>query len=200
MTKSKLAPVVGVLVSIGFVASVWATSDAPFKANKIVSNLVKSYDPCTAPNTTTAGGALVFPACSPAVQGGSSGCGFDTANKGFGKLIGKVTGTPDAKFKVVAKGLTCPGTVFLPVATIRITTNSCAAGADCTAVDSVFPVPASCTVDAFGTCKISVGINDVIPGALVGGDDVDISLLGCGLIASGDAFSDPTFACGLHIP
>jgi hypothetical protein len=199
MAKGKLAALVGIGLSVGFITVAFATSDPPFKANKLVANLVKSYDPCTVPNTMTSGGALAFPACQPAVQGGSSGCGFNTANKGFGKLIGKITGTPDAKFKVVAKGLTCPGTVLLPVATVRITTNNCAAGADCTSTDQVFPVPASCTVDSLGTCKISVGINDLIPGALLGGDDVDIEVLGCGLITQGDGFADLTFACGLHI-
>ena len=41
---------------------------------------------------------------------------------------------------------------------------------------------------------------DLIPGALLGGDDVDIEVLGCGLITQGDGFADLTFACGLHIP
>jgi hypothetical protein len=176
-----------------------ATSNPPFKANKLVANLTKAYVPCTSPNTMTAGGALNFDACQPAAQSGSSGCGFDTANKGFGKLVGKISGSPDAKFKVVAKGLTCPGTTLLPVAKIRITTNNCAAGADCTTEDQDFPVPAACTVDAFGTCKISVGINDVIPDAIVGGDEVTIEVLGCGMVTAGDGVV-PTFACGLLIP
>jgi hypothetical protein len=199
MIKRNLAMVVGVAASLGFVASVLATTDSPFKANKLVANLTKAYVPCLAPNSMTAGGALSFPACTPAVQGGSSGCGFDTANKGFGKLVGKISGSPDAKFKVVAKGLTCPGTTLLPVANIRITTNNCTVGSDCTSEDQVFPVPAACTVDSFGTCKISVGINDIIPGAIVGGDDVTIEVLGCGMVTAGDGVVQ-TFACGLLIP
>jgi len=199
MIKSTLATVVGVAASLGFVASVLATTNPPFKANKLVANLTKAYVPCLVPNSMTAGGALAFPACTPAVQSGSSGCGFDTANKGFGKLVGKISGSPDAKFKVVAKGLTCPGATLLPVATILITSNNCTVGADCTTEVQDFPVPAACVVDPLGTCKISVGINDIIPGAIVGGDDVTIEVLGCGMVTAGDGVTK-TFACGLLIP
>jgi hypothetical protein len=198
----------GSLGAVALLASVaLATHSEPQKAKSFKGELVAGYNQCTTPNDTA--GSLAIPACSPPVRNDDV-CSFGP--KGKGKVSAAIKGkdeSTDLKLQFNIKDIQgCEGEVLCPVASIRVTTDNCASGIDCTTVDLAnFPVgfPPSdgcCTVDAKGNCKIKIELSEQIPGALEGNNNTGIELLGCGVSRTTGTPSPtgPSFTCGLLAP
>ncbi len=173
-----------------------AGHNEPKQAKKFQSALVRAYAPCVAPNDATPN--LVIPACSPAVALDPV-CGID-ASEGKGSLQVTVLAQGDLKIKVNVTELTgCDGETLDFVTSARLTTDNCAGGGDCTAVDLIDLVVGSCVV-ANGKCKINTTVNTVIPGALTPGNNLGIEILGCGLVrTTGVGAPARTLSCGVLV-
>ena len=176
----------------------------PGKAKKFQGSLVSAYVECTAPNTTTVGVGLA--ACQPADLVDDV-CSIQA--DGGGKLQAKAdTKVGDLKVKAKLKGIAnCEGETLCVVASVRVTTNNCTAGPDCTVVDlNDFPlvggpIPACCTVDK-GKCNIKTTLNSALPvPALALGQNTSFEVDGCGLTRTTGTSSPARLArCGVLVP
>jgi hypothetical protein len=172
-----------------------AVRNPPKKAGKFQSSVVQGYDECTATNTNTVGGVVILPACQPAVPS-DPGCVF--TDKGGGKLSAKAKDDVGVQVKLKGLDAACNGEELCARASFRATSDTCAAGPDCTAADVAnFPLLACCTV-VDGKCQAKTSVNTEIPGAIVPGSRLEIELLGCDLLRTGQAES--AFRCGVMIP
>lgn len=196
---------VGVMSMLAVPAS--ATHSQPKKAKGLKAELVAGYNECTAPNTTTAG-VLAIPACSPPVRNDEV-CSF--GSKGSGKVIVKVKGKgedADIALKAVLKDVQgCEGETLCPTASIRVTTDNCSNGLDCTTVDIDnlqigFPASEGCCTVENGKCKIKANVNEQIAGAIQGNNNAGFEVLGCGVnrVSGSPATTGPSFSCGILVP
>lgn len=169
-----------------------ADHNEPQSANLFKTSLVKSYEPCVAPDAVTTSG---LPACEPATPSDPV-CKFGPKGKGLAK--GKViSGTVhDVQFKAQLKGLDtgCEGLILTGVVTVRATVDDCNGDA-CTVPDFVDYPLGSCTVTA-GKCDIVGTVNTTTPGLLLTGRLTGLELLGCGVLNG----SLRTFTCGVLVP
>lgn len=206
MLKSLLCTVAGVAVLVAVGAPASAQSQ-PKKAKTLKAELVGGYGECTSPNTTT-GGVLSLPACSPPVRNDEV-CSFGP--KGSGKVIAKVKGKgedSDILIKAILKGLQgCEGETLCPVASVRVTTDNCSNGLDCTAVDVEnlqvgIPAADGCCIVENGKCKAQANVNEQIAGAIVGNNNTGLQILGCGVnrVTGSPSTTGPSFTCGLLVP
>lgn len=139
------------------------------------------------------------PACQPAVPS-DPGCVFSST--GSGSCTIRATAN-DIMGKIKLKHLdaACEGKTLCSVSSYRITTNACAAGTDCTALDQVDAgsgSPSQCCTVTNGNCTIASSTNTVAPGTIVAGYDDSIEAQGCAVKRTdGPA---PAFRCGLLVP
>jgi hypothetical protein len=202
--RRSLAAVVGVAAGALFLSGIAsATHDVPAKAKAISAELVRSYDDCTAPDTSTI--AFPVPACST-VTALDSMCSFGA--KGAGKVKAQSTGKGDVKFSWQVGGLDpgCEGFTLCPNASVRVTTDDCPGG-DCTTLDlPFFPLAGSpatgCGVVVGGKAKGKGTVNGTYGSAITLGDGQSIELLGCGVRRiDGPALpAGNSFSCGVLAP
>jgi hypothetical protein len=189
--RSALVPLLAsVLLLLPVMAA--AHHDEAYRATNFKTSVVKAYQPCTSPNTTTSNG---FPACVPAVESVET-CDF--GEFGSGKAYARVLLGPvhDVELNVRLKRLAanCEGHVLVGVASVRGTTDDCA-GEACTFADIAdFPI-GSCTVTD-GQCVMKGTVNGTLPGTLLTGRVTGLEILGCGVL-DGTA---RVFSCGLLVP
>ena len=178
-----------------------AGHNEPKEAKEFKTSLVRAFAACTAPNDFTLNPGL--PACMPAIPEDSV-CLIDPVN-GFGELLVQVL-NGDVKIQVIVdKMIGCDGETLDAVATVQVTTDNCAFGADCTSVVVPDLPVASCVVSG-GKCEIDTTVNTVMPGSFVVGDNVGIEVLGCGLkrttlgsVPLLPAAQKRTFSCGILV-
>jgi hypothetical protein len=184
---------------------VLAIHDEPGRGGSAKAALVTVYEPCTSPNTTTAGLTPV-PACNPPVRADSI-CGFGSSvlSHAVGRVKVKARNF-DLDLTMVAKGLqlSCNGYTLCAATTIRMTTDRCE-DSPCTVIDLVdIPPPSStsCCVVSGGTCSIKTTINNAIFDALRANERAGIEILGCGLrrVDGPDLPPSLSFSCGLLAP
>lgn len=189
--------VLGAVIGGGLVISAVASAghNEPKEATEGKTSLVRAFASCTLPNDATPN--LGLPACTPSVPLDSV-CGIDPFD-GVGEVLVQSIGG-DVKIQAVADKLTvgCEGETLGFVATVRMTTDGCTAGADCTAVDLTLPI-GSCAVSG-GKCEIDTTVNTVIPGTFVGGNNLGLEILGCGLVrTTGAGAPAQTLSCGILV-
>ncbi len=194
--SSKLSiGVLGVVIGGGLLISAvaFAGHNEPKEAEELKTSWVRAFDACTLPTDTTPN--LGLPACAPVPS--DSVCGIDP-NDGFGEVLTQSL-DGDVKVQAVADKLTgCDGETLAFVATVRLTTDGCTSGGDCTAVDVSLPV-GSCVVSG-GKCEIDTTVNSEIPGALAVGNTVGFQVLGCGLMRmTGAGAPAQTLSCGILV-
>lgn len=185
---------------------VWATHDEPGRGKSVKAAFVTSYEPCTAPNTSTTGGFSVL-ACAPPVRTDPV-CGFGALDGmvGVGKAKGVVhDGDVDLFATLSRLGLGCEGRRLCGVIQVRVTTDRCPEGS-CTTADLTLTnetATACCLVNQ-GNCRIRTTINTEIFDALRDGQRAGIQLLGCGLRRvdgpTPPPFGKSTFVCGMMSP
>lgn len=207
MMKRFISTAAGFAVLMAVCVPAFATHSQPKKAKTLKAELVAGYNQCTSPNTTT-GGGLALPACSPPVRNDDV-CSF--GSKGSGKVIAKVKGKGDDSdilIKAILKDVQgCEGETLCPLASVRVTTDNCSNGLDCTAIDLEnlqvgFPVSDGCCTVENGKCKAQANLNEQLAGAIVGNNNSGLELLGCGVnrVTGSPSTSGPTFSCGLLVP
>src|SRR5262245_62462252 len=183
-----------------------AQHDEPKRAKSVKAALITAYEPCTSPNTTTAGSSLAIPACSPPLRSDPA-CGFQGPffRSGYAKASGVTTPIGDFRLGFVAKNLNpgCEGRKLCAVAAVRVTTDRCVQK-PCTFdlpqwfVDSV----TGCCIVAGGECRVSTSINSEMLGTLQQGEKTGIEITGCGLkrLDGPNAPAGMTFSCGVLAP
>lgn len=205
-TPLRAYPLLAAVCGLALLAPATASAhDEPRRAKSVKAALITAYEPCTNPNTVTAG-ASSFPACSPPVRSDPL-CGFQGPffKAGYAKANGVTTSMGDFRLSYVAKSLNpgCEGQRLCAVAQVRVTTDRCVEK-PCTLdlpqwyVDSV---TGCCTVLG-GACRVSTSINNEMLGTLAPGEKTGIEILGCGLkrISGPNPPSGLTFSCGVLAP
>jgi hypothetical protein len=198
-------PAVCLGLLLGLSGAAWATHDEPGRGRALRGALVTSYETCTSPNTTTAGG-LPQPACSPPVRTDPV-CGFGSSFGEFGS--GKATGVArdgDIELAVTAKGLGngCEGWRLCGVVQVRVTTHRCTSGVPCTTpvIELTNISDTACCLVANGSCKLRTSVNTEFFDALRQGERAGVEVVGCGLRRRNgpNPPTGLTFSCGLLAP
>ncbi len=202
---TRMYMILGAALAVGLLTNVaLAAHNEPKAASGASNRLVTAYEPCLAPNDSTAGGLLIFPACNPPVRSDAL-CSFGP--RGAGSLQTGLAKGPDLKIVAKLTGLTagCEGHTMALVSSVRITTDNCVLPGPCTATD-LPPLPFGTCVVSGGKCSIRTTVNKAFGAPIiVGGDRVGIEFLQCGmqrqtgppLVTPGTSLS---FSCGLLIP
>lgn len=203
---SRIALVVAGLVLGAMIAPAGGTHDEPGRGKALKMTLVTAYEPCTSPNTITAGG-LPQPACHPPDRSDPV-CGFGAlfGQVGMGKAKGVVK-DGDIELSVSASGLGngCEGLRLCGVVAVRVTTDRCANGmSPCTTSDIELTNESdtACCRVFNGNCKLKTSINTEVFDALRLGQRAGVELLGCGLRRR-DGANPPSglsFTCGMLAP
>ena len=201
---ARIAFVVMTAVATGIAS---ANHSEPGKGRSVKMPLVAAYEPCTAPNTLTAG-ANPVPACTPPVRSDPY-CTFDLPNlqNGSGKASAVSLMNGDIQLKLSARGLGlgCEGHTLCGAISIRATTDRCQSGTACTVIDLIdYPAtaPTGCCIVSGGSCKLKTTINAIRFDTVRPGDRAGVELYGCGLkrVSLADGETEPpahlSFRCG----
>jgi hypothetical protein len=181
-----------------------AGHNVPKAATSVAMKAVKAYQPCTVPTDVSNG---ILPACTAAQSGActflpGSGSGTFTLKEDRYGADNLIATADDAD--IIAKGTlsrldptTCPaGTVLTLVVDVRITTDQCAVGPSCTAVDLPGLPVGSCTVTASGYCTTGyVNLETSAPALFAPASGNNIEVRGIGLSEG----STPSFRGGVFL-
>jgi len=180
------------LVLLGVAVPALASHNEPKAARTLKATLVKSYAPCTAPNTAT---STALPACGPVVPTDPT-CDFGPKGSGTATATVLTGSVHDVQLQVSLKGLAanCEGQTLAGVVTVRVTVDDCA-GDSCTLPDFPDFVVGTCTVTN-GACKFKGTVNSQAPGLLLTGRTTGIEILGCAVKNA----AARTFTCGVFVP
>ena len=181
------------LVVLGIGGTALATHSEPKVAKSLKTSLVKSYVPCTSPDTVT---STNLPACETVVANDPT-CDFGPKGSGTAAATVLTASVHDVQLKVSLKGLAsnCEGQTLSGVVSVRVTVDDCTAGDSCTLPDFTDFVVGTCTV-AKGACQIKGTVDAKTPGLLLTGRTTGIEILDCA-VKNGAA---RTFSCGLLVP
>ena len=191
----------GILGAVLIPGIVFAEHDEPERARGISSSLVKTYEPCTRPNTTI--GRFRLPACSPPVPSDTK-CGID----GRGEISAQVLKNSDIRIRVNVTGLTnCEGEQLRSSAAIQATSHNCAGEEKCTSVILATDIGqgsdrATCVVRS-GRCVIDTTVNTALGAETVqAANEAGVEILDCGMdriTSEGVPIFPviPTLSCGL---
>jgi hypothetical protein len=127
--------------------SAHAQYNTPFKGKQFKVNLMTTYEPCTAPDTTTDDG---FPACTTIVRTDTT-CGWG-GGQGKIQLKTQTVGNYGARLKLTSLDAACEGETLQFIANVRRTGHYCS-GNVCTIQDQQYQF-GSCIVQ-HRLCKVS---------------------------------------------